>query len=250
MRSSGWCRAGPGLVLVLLAGCGHVPGIDRALLADHDPASHRGDVSARYVVHCPDALSFRIDGRPDWSGDRLVGADGRVWLAPGVSVRVDGLTVPQIAARTSRQLDLLPECVEVTVAAFNSQQIYLFGEVSGLQQAVPYQGPETVLELLQRAGGVTTGAAPRDVQVVRSHVADGKPPEVFHVDLHAILFRRDNQTNVPLEPFDQVHIGQSRTSRFGACLPPVVRPAYDWLCGTHRPEAGPPLRAPAARAKN
>jgi polysaccharide export outer membrane protein len=194
-------------------------------------------VSARYVVHCPDALSFRIDGRPDWGGDRIVGADGRVWLAPGVSVRVDGLTVPQIAARASRQLDLLPECVEVNVAAFNSQQIYLFGEVSGLQQAVPYQGPETVLELLQRAGGVTTGAAPRDVQVVRSHVADGKPPEVFQVDLAAIVLQHEQGSNITLQPFDKIYIGQNRQCKLSRCLPPWLRTLYEECWDMRRPGA-------------
>ena len=45
-----------------------------------------------------------------------------------------------------------------------------------------------MLDLLQRVGGIAPGAAPQDVYVVRSHLGEGRP-EVFHVDLDAIVLR-------------------------------------------------------------
>jgi protein involved in polysaccharide export with SLBB domain len=213
--------------LFLLAGCSHVPGLDRALLADREPAAHRGDLSAQYVVHCPDVLSFAVDGRRAWCGDRAVGSDGRVWLDADTPVRVDGLTVPEIAAAAAEQLGLAPQSIHVRVAGYNSQRIYLFGEVKDLQQAVAYRGPETILDLLQRAGGITPGAAPRDVRVVRAHVADGKKPEVFDVDLAAIVLRHEQQSNLTVEPFDKIYIGQTRQSKLSKCLPPWLRALYE-----------------------
>ena len=97
--------------------------------------------------------------------------------------------------------------------------------------AVAYHGPETVFDLLHRVGGLPTRAAVRDITVIRPHVAEGKRPEVFHIDLAAIVLRNDPETNILLEPFDQVHIGQSRRACFSDCLPPWLRPVYDRLCG-------------------
>ena len=172
------------------------------------------------------------DGRPARGGrDAPVGADGRIPLADGDRVRADGRTAGEIAEAAAKHLGLPPEQVQVEVVGYNSQQIYLFGEVTGLQRAVPYGGPETVVDLLQRVGGVGPGAAVSDVQVLRSHVADGSSPELFQVDLNAILFKNDQQTNVRLEPFDQVYIGQTRKSSLTACFPPWLQPLYKKLCG-------------------
>ena len=233
IMTSGWRWAVPGLIF-LVAGCGHIPGLDRALLADRTPAAHRTDQSSHYVVHCPDVLTFQIEGRPDWCGDRTIEADGRVWFDAGTPVRVDGLTVLEVVGIVGLNLRLPPETVQVRVAGYHSQKLYLFGEVSGLQQAVAYQGPETVLDLLQRVGGVTTGAAPRDVQIVRAHVADGKAPEVFQVDLAAIVLRHEQKSNLTLEPFDKVYIGQTGQSKLSKCMPPWFRALYLFCLSRNR----------------
>jgi hypothetical protein len=84
------------------------------------------------------------------------------------------------------------------------------------------------LDLLHRAGGLPEGAAVGDITIIRPHVAEGKTPEVFHIDLAAIVLRKDLETNILLQPFDQVHIGQSRRSSFRDCLPPWLR---KWVGG-------------------
>ncbi len=158
-KSSGWLGVLPGLVLVL-AGCNNIPGLDRALLADRNSATHRDDLSTHYFVHCPDVLSIQVTGRPDCSGVRQVGSDGRIQLDDGISIRVAGSIASDVAAAAASQLGVPAESVHIRVAEYNSQRLYVFGEVSGLQQSVAYEGPETVLDLLQRVGGITTGAAP------------------------------------------------------------------------------------------
>jgi len=74
----------------------------------------------------------------------------------------------------------------VRVATYKSEQIFLIGQVAGSQSVVPYQGPETVVDLLRRVGGLTPGAAPDDVYVVRSRMVEGRRPEVFRVQLRAL----------------------------------------------------------------
>src|SRR5262249_11994488 len=98
---------------------------------------------------------------------------------------------------------------------------------------------ETVLDLLHRAGGLTSGAAPDDVFVVRSRVAEGTAPQVFRVDLHAILFHDDPRTNIRLQPFDQVFVGETRQFGFSKCIPPWLKPIYEAVVGIRRTAENP-----------
>jgi protein involved in polysaccharide export with SLBB domain len=205
-------------VLALTAGC--AGRLDRALLADHNPAAHLSNPEAAYCVHCPDVLEVTA---PGWSGQETVGPDGRVRVGATAGVRVEGQTPPEVARHIAEALRVDVAAVQVHVAAFNSQRIYVHGEVTGLQRVIPYQGPETVLDLLQRVGGIAPGAAPGDIRVVRERIAEGRSEEVFHVDLDAILHRHDQSTNVRLEPFDQVYVGQSTQHCIACCLPPWLR---------------------------
>jgi protein involved in polysaccharide export with SLBB domain len=104
---------------------------------------------------------------------------------------------------------------------------------------VPYEGPETIVDFLQRVGGMSSRCAPADIQVVRAHVADGKPAETLRVDLAGILLKDDQRTNVTLQSFDQIYIGQSRQSLVLSCFPPWLQPLYKKLCGIARREQMP-----------
>ena len=232
-RSWGLCGV-LAAALGLSAGCaGDGTRVEKALMADRGPDAQGLDLDERYVVHCPDLLELDAPGRPGCGGAHPVGADGRIPMPDGGGLRADGLTTAEIARAAAARLGLPADQVHVRVVEYNSQQIYLFGAIAGRERGVPYQGPETVLDLLQRVGGVGPGAAVRDVQVVRSHVADGSSPELFHVDLDAILLRNDQRTNVRLEPFDEVYVGELRRSSLKGAVPPWLRPLYERACGIH-----------------
>src|SRR5262249_38407607 len=80
----------------------------------------------------------------------------------------------------------------------------------------------------------TPGAEPDDVYVVRPHIADGQRPEVFHVNLAGIVMKRDFKTNLRLQPDDQIFVGETRQSRLEKCIPPVLRPLFQLICGTRK----------------
>ncbi|MBY0522007.1 MAG: hypothetical protein K2R98_01325 [Gemmataceae bacterium] len=236
---SGW------LCLVLLAGCAsHRPHVDQALLSTQAVPSHRKDVDDQYVASCPDVLDVRIEGRPDIvPGRRRVGPDGRIDLGPLGRVTVEALSLTAIRAKVAQAARTSPEAVHVYIGEYNSQQVFIFGAVNGLQRAVPYRGPETVLDLLQRVGGITPGAEPLQVYVIRSHVPENQRPEVFPVDLQAIVMKKDQRTNLSLEPFDQIYIGETRQSAYMKCVPPCLRPLYQAMCGLQQ-VGGAPGRGP------
>jgi protein involved in polysaccharide export with SLBB domain len=214
-------------VLAMLSGCLSNRGqVEQALLAYRPPPAHLHQVALKYRARCPDLLQVEISGLPRYSGPQRIGPDGRIDLGDAGRPHVDGETIPQITHTIAEAVGVPPEQVHVTVAEYNSQCLYLFGQVAGSQRVVPYQGPETVLDLLHRVGGLQQDAAIGDITVVRPHVAEGKTPEVFHVDLAAIVLRHDPETNILLQPFDQIHIGQSQRSSLCDCLPPWLRSVF------------------------
>jgi protein involved in polysaccharide export with SLBB domain len=218
-------------LLVFLAGCLPHRHLDQALLADRGAAVRNQGVAECYTLGCPDVVEVRAAGRPDVKGPRTIGPDGRISLDKASPLRIEGQTPGEATLSIAKHLGVPPGSVHLQVVKFQSRFVYLSGEGTGVPRAVPYQGQETVLDLLQRVGGITPGAALGEVYVVRSHVADGDRPEVFHVDLQGIILKKDQHTNLRLEPFDQVYVGESRQGKLDKCLPPCLRPFYQAVHG-------------------
>jgi hypothetical protein len=112
---------------------------------------------------------------------------------------------------------------------------------------VPYQGPETLVEFLRRAGGLKPGAALDRVHVVRPHVADGGSPEVFDIDLEAIVTNSDNRTNIRVQPFDQVYVDESRGSIWVRLVAPWLQPLWKSLLGLGDSATASPTRESETR---
>jgi protein involved in polysaccharide export with SLBB domain len=202
-------------------------------MAEPGAAGRNRHVADCYAVHFPDVVALKVDGRPHLTGLRAVGPDGCIDV-DGQRVRIAGQTAPEVARRVALATGTPAHGVSVRVADYESQQVYLFGPGIGVQRAVEYQGPETVLDLLQRTGGITAGAAPNDVYVVRPRVVEDLAPEIFHINLRGILLNDDPRTNIRLQPFDQVFIGETRQASLQKCVPPWFRPVYETFCGLSR----------------
>jgi len=220
----------------------HAPGcakdrvsVEKNLMAQQSAVRNEG-VPERYRVGCPDAVELVVRQRPEFSGRHEIGPDGRIDLGEYGRLHIEGRTTPEIVKLVAEETGASPECVQVRVSEFRSQHVLLFGEVIGWQRSVPYRGQETVLDLLQRMGGITPGAEPRDVYVLRPHLGDNQRPEAYHVDLHAIVLKHDHQTNIRLLPFDQVYVGETRRAQIEKALPPWLRPLYQGGWNT-KPEA-------------
>ncbi len=238
------CRAWRGrplallLVLAALSGCcASRAQVKKNLMTDQAAVPGNQGVAEKYLVHWPDVLEISIRGQFEPGRICPMSLDGRIDLGSLGQPRVEGQTPPEIGRELAEKLGLRRDQVQVQVREYKSQQVFLFGQVVGRQRAVSYQGQETVLDLLQRVGGITQGASPEHVYVVRAHIGDSQRPEVFHVDLEAIVMHQDRKTNIRLEPYDQIYVGETRQSCLEKCLPPCVRPLFRACCGT--PPPGP-----------
>jgi protein involved in polysaccharide export with SLBB domain len=217
----------------LAAGCALAGGcladrglVERNLIGDRAAPVQTAPITDHYQVGCPDVLEIAVKGRNEFSGHYTVEPDGRINLGRYGRLRAQGQVLAEVGRALAEEIGVPPEEVRVRVVEFRSQHVILFGGVTGQQRTVPYQGPESALELLQRAGGITPGAAPQRVYVVRAHLGEGQRPQLFHVDLDAIVMKRDERTNLRLLPYDQVYVGETRQARIEYCIPAWLRPLY------------------------
>lgn len=205
-----------------VAGCATCPEeIRTALLRPSQPPENQPNRG--YGVSCPDRFQIAVDGRPDLGGEFEVDSDGCVGYGRFGRLRVDGQSASDIEETVARTLRTSPSAVHVRVTAFVSRSLLIFGPTRGTQRVVAYQGPETVVDFLRRTGGIAPTTQFDAVHVVRPHVADGRRPEVFPVDLRAVVIGNDTRTNVQLQPNDQVYLGETRGASVVRSLPPWLR---------------------------
>ncbi len=228
-------------VLAVCGGCAHWrSNVEKNLMDKFSGPEEALWVANAYRIGCPDLIEVSVQNRPELYFRAHVEADGRIYvpfLEPS-GIRISGLTRSQVALRIAHLAEIPYEDVVVNVAEYNSQYLYLIGQVNNSTRSLPYKGPESVLGLLQRAGGISPGAEPDKVFVVRSQLAQSKRPEVFRVDLRAIVLNKDYKTNIRLLPFDQVHVGETRQAKVERCIPPWLRPVYQAIWDT-RPHDKP-----------
>jgi len=234
--------------VLLAAGCADSKFLRRTCPPPADPkaAAHAPAPDAHYRVGCPDVLEVAFLDRPEWDALVSIDLDGRLPLGEPGSPRAEGLTVEQLRDELARLADAPPERVQVRLAAARSSQIYLHGPIRGRIRGVPYQGPEPVIDFLKRVGGLPPGSKLNQVYVVRPNVAGGGRPEVFGVDVEAVLLDNDPATNIPLRPSDQVYVGETHRSSFSRLLPDWLRPIYRKVAGL-LPEEWWPFSKPRVR---
>ncbi len=187
-------------------------------------------VQQSYRLAPPDVVSVRIGQPPVWQGQAELHPDGNILLGPFGKVQAEGFTTTALAAVIADHTHLPLSRIDVWVTAYRSRQLVVFGPVQGMPRAMPYHGPETVVQFLQRLGGVQAGANLAKIHVLRPNVHLGQAPELFRVNVEQIILRRDSSTNIRLQPNDQLYIGETRRSVLQKLLPPWLQPLYEACC--------------------
>lgn len=181
--------------------------------------SHSSAVPTEYRLVFPDAVEIQVQGHSEFSGIFQLNPEGRIDL-PGLDTpRIEGDTLAMLQTRLSNLMQIPPETIQCRVAQFRGQMLFVYGPIKGPPRAVSYEGPEDVVSFLRRVGGLDAGAALRRIHVVRSNLQRDLPPEVFEIDVHAIVQKNDPKSNLILMPLDEVYVGETSRSLLYKLLP-------------------------------
>ena len=233
------------VAIVLFSGC--ISGSKRVdnSASSSDFALDPGEV---YTLANPDVVEVIFTNRSDQRQIARIEADGCIHLSKMAPVHVEGDTCAEAAADIAEQARVPAESVRVQVAEYDSRKLFLFGQVNGGPRVVEFHGPETVIDVLSRTGGLSPSAASNEIYIVRAQMMEGLPAQVLTVDLDAIR-RHDGRTNYRVQPLDEIYVGEMPRSRIGKALPTILKPLYESFVQMlpYREPQSPPDQSIAAK---
>ncbi len=161
-----------------------------------------------YQVGEGDLLLIKVYDMDDLTTTVRVDADGQVSFPLIGQVKVDGLTIQQVRDRVSAELAdgyLINPQVSVLVQEYRSNKIVIIGEVvrPGLYEL---QGKMSLLELISRAGGLTTNAG---TLVTIRHEKSAEENIETVVDLAELMGKQSSDVDVILSNNDNVFVGKA-----------------------------------------
>jgi polysaccharide biosynthesis/export protein len=121
--------------------------------------------------------------------------------------------------------------VFVDITAYNSKNYFVLGDIL-IAGKMPWTGNETVLDILQYAGGLMPTAEPKDIRLVRPG-RGGKPAKVYKVDLAAIQEKGDVTSNYQIFPNDRLIVGRNEVVQKTVAMDRLAAPLQTATSSIH-----------------
>jgi polysaccharide export outer membrane protein len=168
--------------------------------------------SSQYRVGPRDILTITVWEHPELtipagefrsadSAGTLVGEDGNIYFPYAGVIKAAGKTVEEIRAELTKKLSVYIEQVQldVRVASYRSQRVYVVGEVVTPGIQVVKDIPLTVLEAINLSGGLAPEADSRNITLTRND-------KTYSINLLSLYEGGDLSQNVRLESGDVLNV--------------------------------------------
>jgi len=179
-------------------------------------------INGRYQIDPPDVLRIVVRDNRDMDSEVMVRPDGYITVPIVGDIYVAKKTPEELATLLDTEFGHYIKDVKtnVTVTAFNSKKIYVWGEVErpGPQ---PYTGDMSLVEAISQAGTITIRSQPRKVRLTR---ADPVKPKVFRVDLREVTMRGATDPNLQLLQNDIVYVPPNGFAKVGYTIDNILFP--------------------------
>jgi polysaccharide export outer membrane protein len=155
-----------------------------------------------YIIGEDDLLSVTVYKEPELTQNVVVRPDGIITLPLVSEIKVSGKTPLAVQKELADMLKayIVAPQVTVTVSDVRSKNVYVTGQV-GRPGVYPLLMPTTVLQLLAKAGGLTTFANSKGIFIIR--VVDGKQRQIRFPYRDVIKGKKADQ-NIELKAGDTV----------------------------------------------
>jgi protein involved in polysaccharide export with SLBB domain len=209
------------IAVLLLGACG--PAAVKPASLEQANAISTGAAGAEYRLQPGDELDIRFYYNPELNTSVLIRPDGRISLPLANEVQAAGLTPAGLSdrLRTAYERELRRPELTVIVRSFNSQKVFVGGEVAspGVIQAL---GPLTVLQSVTQAGGFKETARLNEVLVIRRDPAQPNPI-VIPVDIASVVDGTQTNQDIALMPFDVVFVPKSPIANVNKFVDQYIR---------------------------
>jgi protein involved in polysaccharide export with SLBB domain len=178
---------------------------------------------SEYQIQPGDQLDIKFFYNPELNEAVMVRPDGKIALQLVKEIQVAGKTPAQLTDELTSKYSSQIKTPEVTVLvrSFNSEKVYVDGEVnrSGL---VALARPMTALQAISQAGGPKLDTAHLDeVIVIRNDGANGKI--TMSINLKAALDGSDPSQDLQLKPYDIVFVPRTAIANVDLWVDQYIR---------------------------
>lgn len=202
----------PALVLLALATGGCTTAMYQVKADPAEPevtlASAPQTLPGPYRMQVGDLLNVRFYRNPDLDQEVMVRPDGMISLPYLDDVAAAGYSPAELDAELTRRYtgELANPDLTVIVVSFGGQKVYVGGEVTkeGVYDMI---AGLTVFQAITLASGFNDFAR-RDQVVLIRRDAKGRPSGRA-IDLRPVANGEDTSLDVPLQPYDIVHVPRS-----------------------------------------
>jgi len=177
-----------------------------------------------YIIGPDDILTINVVGRPELSGQFIVGPDGYIPFPYLRKVKAAGLTRYQLADLLMKELSKYYTGLAITVDIYQygSRKVLVLGEVYQPGEYPMTKDRMTVRDAVVMAGLPLPTAATRRVHIIKPNT---EKPEYKIVNLYNVLYKGLEDDNVELEPGDIVYVPSTVLSKVNQVLDQLLNPA-------------------------